>query len=256
MFQHGRRRECQQNDSLADGCSQAAAVKAANPRTRVMVYRNLVKALPWFPSVRAKLTDPAFAGWFLHYRDGVHGSGYSSPPCTGGKCSALFHDADQTPQHDPHADGSCKAECDCGDELPCGEYLWVRQRSRPLQLRPCAAAIAAPCSQSPHPPSLATYRTTGTGAACEIFWWKSTRWARPRWAARTLTGSSWTTIGRTARSPTLGGGLRKGSARTTRTAARPAVGETAILMHPPLPSAGVSTGMERERQQNDSLADG
>ena len=35
-----------------------------------------------------------------------------------------------------------------------------------------------------------------------------------------------------------------------------AVGETAILLHPPLLFAGVSTGMWRGRQQNDSLADG
>ena len=35
-----------------------------------------------------------------------------------------------------------------------------------------------------------------------------------------------------------------------------AVSETVILLHPPLTSVGVSIGMERERQQNDSLADG
>ena len=36
-----------------------------------------------------------------------------------------------------------------------------------------------------------------------------------------------------------------------------AVGETfVILLHRPLPAAGVSTGMERGCQQNDSLADG
>ena len=35
-----------------------------------------------------------------------------------------------------------------------------------------------------------------------------------------------------------------------------AVGEAAILLHPTLPSLGVLTGMERERQHNDSLADG
>ena len=29
--------------------------------------------------------------------------------------------------------------------------------------------------------------------------------------------------------------------------------ETVILLHPPLPSVGVSIVMERERQQNDSL---
>ena len=35
-----------------------------------------------------------------------------------------------------------------------------------------------------------------------------------------------------------------------------AVGETVILLHLPLPVAGVSIVMERGRQQNDSLADG
>ena len=39
-------------------------------------------------------------------------------------------------------------------------------------------------------------------------------------------------------------------------AASVAVGETVILLHPPLPSVGVSIWMERERQQTDSLADG
>ena len=32
--------------------------------------------------------------------------------------------------------------------------------------------------------------------------------------------------------------------------------ETVILLHPPLPLVGVSIAMERERQQNDSLARG
>ena len=35
-----------------------------------------------------------------------------------------------------------------------------------------------------------------------------------------------------------------------------AVSETAVLLHPPLPSAGVSIGMKRGCHQNDSLADG
>ena len=38
--------------------------------------------------------------------------------------------------------------------------------------------------------------------------------------------------------------------------ARLAVGETVILLHPIFPLVGVSIGMERGRQQNDSLADG
>ena len=35
-----------------------------------------------------------------------------------------------------------------------------------------------------------------------------------------------------------------------------ATGGTVILLHPPLSSAAVSIGMEREGQPNDSLADG
>ena len=37
---------------------------------------------------------------------------------------------------------------------------------------------------------------------------------------------------------------------------RPSRGETVTLLHPPLPMVGVSIVMEREREQNDSLADG
>ena len=37
---------------------------------------------------------------------------------------------------------------------------------------------------------------------------------------------------------------------------RKAVGESVILLHPPLPLLGVSMWMERERQKNDSLANG
>ena len=41
-----------------------------------------------------------------------------------------------------------------------------------------------------------------------------------------------------------------------RRSSRLAVGETVILLHPPLPLVLVSIWMERERQQNDSLANG
>jgi hypothetical protein len=42
----------------------------------------LVKALSWYSAVEEKLADPAYAGWFLRFRDGVAGSNYSSNPCT------------------------------------------------------------------------------------------------------------------------------------------------------------------------------
>ena len=39
-------------------------------------------------------------------------------------------------------------------------------------------------------------------------------------------------------------------------AAAVAVGETVILLHPPLPLVGISIETRMERQQNDCLADG
>mmetsp|Transcript_3192 Transcript_3192/g.6230 ORF Transcript_3192/g.6230 Transcript_3192/m.6230 type:complete len:443 (-) Transcript_3192:114-1442(-) len=104
---------------------QVRAIKAVNPTTRVFIYRNLVKALPWFSDVRTKINDPAYSGWFLRFKDGINGT-YRQPPCTGKRCSEFYHDQWQTPQH-PHetqADGgNCTDECDCGG-VPCGEYLF------------------------------------------------------------------------------------------------------------------------------------
>ena len=34
---------------------------------KVWVYRNLVKALPWYSLVREKLNDTAYAGFFLKF---------------------------------------------------------------------------------------------------------------------------------------------------------------------------------------------
>ena len=46
---------------------QARRIKAANRNTRVMVHRNLAKALPWFVSISSKLADPRFDGFFLGF---------------------------------------------------------------------------------------------------------------------------------------------------------------------------------------------
>ena len=105
--------------------TQAKAIKATNPNTRVMVYRNLVKALPWFTDIREKLVDPAYSDWFLKFKPEPP---YNMPPCTNttingktdSKCSMLYHDQDQTPHHP----SQCHQECDCGKGLPCGEYLY------------------------------------------------------------------------------------------------------------------------------------
>jgi hypothetical protein len=75
--------------------TQAQMTKHVHPEGKVWVYRNLVKALPWFSDVRKKINDPAYSGWFLHN----HGA------------TSLFHDSEQT------------AAGDCGGVI-CGEYLW------------------------------------------------------------------------------------------------------------------------------------
>jgi hypothetical protein len=46
---------------------QTEMTVAASPGTKVFVYRNMIKALPWFTSVREKITDPAYARWFMNF---------------------------------------------------------------------------------------------------------------------------------------------------------------------------------------------
>lgn len=103
---------------------QARMIKERNGATKVWVYRNLVKALPWYASVREKLCDPAYEGWFLKFDPNV--AKPHVPKCDDNwdppKCSEFYHDQEQTPQH-PSGDGSCREPCDCGC-VPCGEYLW------------------------------------------------------------------------------------------------------------------------------------
>ena len=73
--------------------TQALAIKAANPLSTPFVYRNLVKALPWFTEVRVKLEDPAYSGFFLHFKPN---STYHVPACDTvydpPLCSDLYHD--------------------------------------------------------------------------------------------------------------------------------------------------------------------
>jgi hypothetical protein len=72
--------------------AQAVAIKTFNPQARVFLYRNAVKALPWFSTVRRKLEDPAYSQWFLHFS----GKGdYHVPDCDNTYspplCSVLYH---------------------------------------------------------------------------------------------------------------------------------------------------------------------
>lgn len=123
---------------------QAEAVLAAEPgipgqAPRVWAYRNTIKALNWYGSVRQKLDDPRYASWFIKFKDykgPESNNSYHVPACdwygTEGsppKCSGFYHDQDQTPEHpgggEPYpVDGACKEQCDCGPVNPCGEYIF------------------------------------------------------------------------------------------------------------------------------------
>lgn len=103
--------------------TQAALLKQANPNIKVFVYRNLVKALPWYSSVRSSIGDSSKSNWFLQFKPNIT---YHVPQCDTNwnppRCTQFYHDQDQTPEY-PHGDGSCPGPCDCGP-VPCGEYLW------------------------------------------------------------------------------------------------------------------------------------
>ena len=42
---------------------QVKKTTEASPGTTVWVYRNGIKALPWYTLVRTKVTDPAYSAW-------------------------------------------------------------------------------------------------------------------------------------------------------------------------------------------------
>jgi hypothetical protein len=113
-----------------DLVTQASMVAARGGPGRVFTYFNLVKALPWYASVRALIADPAYSGFFLRFSPPA-GALPFSPPCdpVTGDCSALYHDQSQTPavpgSPPPfNPDGVCDGFCDCGRGVPCGEYIW------------------------------------------------------------------------------------------------------------------------------------
>ncbi len=131
-------------DSEACILKQAEAVLAVDPGVpkqgpRVWAYRNTIKALNWYSSVREKLDDPKYSSWFIKFKD-YHGrasnGSYAVPACdwygnatSPAKCSGFYHDQEQTPEHrgggpDYPVDGQCVEQCDCGETNPCGEYIF------------------------------------------------------------------------------------------------------------------------------------
>ncbi len=79
------------------------------------LYRNGVKALPWHTSVREKLEDPSWWGYFMPYAGCNPSPGVYVCKDANGTVSAtanLYHDFEQT----PHGD--------CGNNVQCGEYVF------------------------------------------------------------------------------------------------------------------------------------
>lgn len=127
---------------------QAEMVLAASPSPkggapRVWVYRNTIKALNWYSSVRIKLDDPKYKSWFIRFKDYkglASNNSYHVPACDWfgnrthpPKCSGFYHDQEQTPNHKTpqggnwpayRVDGTCQDQCDCGPTNPCGEYIF------------------------------------------------------------------------------------------------------------------------------------
>ena len=154
-WSNGRAAWAQQQPMDCDGMllEQARSVKEIDPSTHFWVYRNIVKALPWFSNVREKLEDPQYQGWFLPFKDGTNGT-YAHGPgasgnivgpggqwhkvtaCTPGQgCSDRYHDQWSSPQCNTstslppnHRFGWCNETCDCG-KVPCGEYVFDHRNS-------------------------------------------------------------------------------------------------------------------------------
>ena len=126
-------------ERLATQASQTVAYSKAHGggTTRAFVYRNVVKALPWFSAVREILKDPAYSGFFLKFDTATPKSNYNVKPCAAEnttKCSTMYHDQLQTPAVPtaaaPNPDGACTAnECDCGDDIPCGECVCLASQT-------------------------------------------------------------------------------------------------------------------------------
>ena len=90
----------------------------------VWVYRGSMWAYPWYTSVRKTLEDPAYSDWYVKFK--AKGPWYSGKCDAVNKtdCSELYHCQEQSPGY-PTGDGDCGApNCDCGDGVPCGFYVW------------------------------------------------------------------------------------------------------------------------------------
>ena len=126
-----------------------AHAKSLGIDQQVWVYRNLVKALPWYSGVRALLNDTRYEGFFLRFDEAK--KPFHVPQCDGAKCTELYHDQTQSPQSGAKCAtmikncGCCvDGACDVGKQ-PCGEYLWSECDSQQPLFRSC---MSGPDSRS------------------------------------------------------------------------------------------------------------
>jgi pectinesterase len=123
---------------------QAAALKQLNPKSKQFVYRNLVQAYSWFGgSVREKLEDPLYSGFFLRFRPKDKVATHS-PRCDDAYdpplCSELYHSQSLAPNSKEETcfnfstcDGFCESgKCDCG-KVPCGSYVFDHRNGSMLR---------------------------------------------------------------------------------------------------------------------------
>ena len=121
-------------DNGAALAAQCAAIKARSPRTRCLVYRNTAIALNQFAEVRVVLEDEAYAGFFLHFKEGATQTG---------RCRAVYDPrGKQAPDHDPiwPTDAVCDVElptdvhvpmCDRAEPTKCQRRLYFDQNQCP-----------------------------------------------------------------------------------------------------------------------------
>lgn len=83
---------------LVDGVSSARA------QSLRLASLPACRALPWFSTVRQKLTDPAYSGFFLKFapRGPLPNGSYHVPQCDDNYdpplCTPFYHDQEQTPE--------------------------------------------------------------------------------------------------------------------------------------------------------------
>jgi len=130
--------------------AQAEATHALNSSTRVFVYRNAVKALPWFTLVREKLEDKSFWHWFLPLKN-----------CTQYQCGP---DATHNLYHDFSQVRSSHARPRSAPPLP-----RPHRPARPPPLRRLPAATAASASSAANIFSICAFRPYKSGSRASTF---------------------------------------------------------------------------------------